>query len=137
MIYGSISLLSVLDVPNWPSTVPDVDNFPARFETVIPIIHFGFLMSTIIFLVFSGVFIVFTYGTLKKIDWVWTTGIIISTIFLAIFSLMLASFIVNVLMFKDDFSITGLVSTILVFLIDLGIIYYLTRPKTKLYFEKK
>lgn len=135
--YGVYSLSTVLDVPNWTSEAPDVGDFQEKFEKVIPIIHFGFLMSTIVFLVFSSVFIIIAYGTFKKDEWVWTTGLIISTIFITIFSLMLASFMVNVIMFKDDFSILGLVSGIIIFLTDLGIIFYLTRPVTKLYFEEK
>ena len=63
--------------------------------------------------------------------------LILSTIFLVIFALMLASFIINVLIFKDEFSIIGLVSVIITFLADLGVVFYLTRPGTKTYFEKE
>lgn len=135
LFYGIVTLSTVIDVPEWIAEAPDVGGFQEKFEKIVPIIHFGFLMSTIIFLVFSSVFIIFAYGTYKKDQWVWTTGLIISTIFFAIFSLMLAGFMVNVMMFKDDFSISGLVAIILLFLTDLGIIFYLTRPATKLYFE--
>ena len=135
LFYGVYSLSTVIDVPEWSAEAPDVGNFQNSFEKIIPIIHFGFLMSTVIFLVFSSVFVIFAYGTYRKEQWVWTTGLIISTIFLAIFSLMLASFMVNVMMFKDDFSISGLVSITILFLTDLGVIFYLTRPGAKLYFE--
>jgi hypothetical protein len=60
--------------------------------------------------------------------------LILSTIFLAIFSLMLASFIINVLVYFSRFSVFGLITTILTFIVDLGIIFFLTRPKNKLYF---
>jgi len=135
IFYGIYSLSVVIDVPEWVAEAPDVGDFQEKFEKIVPIIHFGFLMSTIIFFVFSSVFIIFAYGTYKKDQRVWSTGLIISTIFIVIFSLMLAGFIVNVMMFKDDFSISGLVSVIILFLTDLSIIFYLTRPGTKLYFE--
>jgi hypothetical protein len=93
-------------------------------------------MSTIAWFVFSAIFIIFAYGTFKKESWVWTTGIIICTIFLAIFALMLATFIVNSLMFRDIFSLLGLITVILAFIVDLGVIFYLTRPVTKIYFDQ-
>ena len=86
-------------------------------------------------LVFSSVFLVITYGTLKRDHWVWSTGLILSTIFLAVFGLMLTAFIINALVFFDQFSVTGLITTIITFMIDLGIVFFLTRPKTKEYFE--
>jgi hypothetical protein len=80
---------------------------------------------------------IFLYGTYRGDSWVWTTGIIISTIFLAVFGLMLASFMINAVIFRSEFSVAGLVTVVLSLLIDLGIIFYLTRPKTKLFFEIK
>jgi len=93
-------------------------------------------MSAIAWFVFSGIFIIFAYGTLKKESWVWTTGIIITTIYLAIFALMIASFMVNALIYLNQFSVLGLVTVVLALLIDLGIIFYLTRPATKIYFDQ-
>jgi len=133
MIWGGYSFKIVLDVPTWLDVLPQ--DLKTEFELLTPILHFGYLLSTIIWLVFSVVFIIFSYGTFKKDHRVWTSGLIVSTIFIAIFALMLASFIVNVIMFKDDFSIWGLVTSIMVFFTDLGIIFFLTRPVTKLYFE--
>jgi hypothetical protein len=51
---------------------------------------------------------------------------------------MLASFIINTVVFLESaptFSVWGLITTIINFIIDLGIIFFLTRPKTKLYFQ--
>jgi hypothetical protein len=124
-LWGAYSFWIVLQIPGWANEIP----------TLAPILHFGYLMSTIVWIVFAGIFIIFSYGTLKKDHWVWTTGLIISTIFLAIFALMLASFMVNALIFMDTFSIMGLVSVILSFLTNLGIVFYLTRPSIKTYFE--
>lgn len=135
LFYGIISLCIVVDVHNWVSQAPE--SFQPDYQTVIPLVHLGFLISTIIFLVFSVVFFIFAYGVFKNDQWVWTAGLIISTIFIFIFSLMLAGFMINVLLFKDNFSIYGLLSVIIVFLIDLGIIFYITRPATKIYFEMK
>jgi len=132
LYWAGWSLATVLDVPSWTQEV--TEDIQSAFAQIVPILHFGFLLSTIVFFVFSAVFIIFSYGTFKKELWVWTTGLIISTIFLAVFALMLASFIVNVMIFRDYFSIVGLVTVIMSLLIDLGVIFFLTRPKTRLYF---
>jgi uncharacterized protein YacL len=88
-----------------------------------------------VWFVFSALFVIFAYATFREKIWAWTTGIIISTIFLAVFGLMLASFMVNAVTFFDWFSINGLVSVVLSFVADLGIIFFLTRPATKKYFN--
>lgn len=124
VMWGGFSLVIVLQIPSWHELGP-----------LLPQLHFGYLISAIVWFVFSSLFILFAYGTLRGDSWVWTTGIIISTIFLAIFGLMLAAFMVNAVMFLDWFSVAGLVTVVLSFLTDLGIIFYLTRPATKLYFE--
>jgi hypothetical protein len=79
--------------------------------------------------------LIFSYGTLKKESWVWTTGLIITTIFLAIFGFMLAAFMVNAVLYLSWFSVAGLITVVLSFIIDIGIVFFLTRPNTKLYFE--
>ena len=124
VLLGVYSLIYLIDVPNWG--VPDA---------LKPILHFGYLMSTIIWFVFSSVFLVIAYGTFRKDHWVWSTGLIISTIFLAVFALMLAAFIINALTFFDQFSVLGLVTIVISFITDLGVVFYLTRSNTKQYFE--
>jgi VIT1/CCC1 family predicted Fe2+/Mn2+ transporter len=128
LVWGGYSLGVLINMPNW--TYP---NAP-YVEEILPQIHFGYTMSAIVWLVFSSIFVIIAYATLKPDKWVWTTSLIISTIFLAIFGLMLASFIINVLTYFSEFSVLGLVTTIITFIIDLGIIFFLTRPKNKLYF---
>ena len=130
ILYGTYSLTILLDIPNWTA----ID----QYTTLTSVLNFGYTMSTIVWFVFSSIFIVIAYGVLRADTWVWTTSLIISTIFLAIFSLMLASFIINTLLFLDtapNFSVIGLISTIITFIVDLGIIFFLTRPRTKLYFH--
>lgn len=122
--WGIFSLIIVIQIPSWQEIRP-----------VIPQLHFGYLISTIVWFVFSSLFVVFSYATFRRDSWAWTTGIIISTIFLAIFGLMLAAFMINAIMFLDWFSIAGLITVVLSFIIDLGIIFYLTRAPIKLYFE--
>jgi hypothetical protein len=122
--WGVYSLIIVLQIPEWYEIQP-----------IMSQLHFGYLISTIVWFVFSSLFIVFAYATFRRDSWAWTTGIIISTIFLVIFSMMLAVFMINAVMFLDWFSVAGLVSVVISFLIDLGIIFYLTRPASKLYFE--
>jgi len=104
-------------------------------KPLIPQLYFGYMISTIVWFVFSSLFIIIAYGTFKKHKWVWTTSIIISTIFLVVFGLMLAAFMVNAVMFQDWFSIYGLISVVLSILIDLGIIFLLTRPIIKKFFD--
>ena len=117
----------ILQVPSWEASLGTY---------VVSVINFGYLMASIAWFVFSAIFIIFAYGTFKKETWVWTTGIIISTIFLAIFALMIASFMVNAILYLNVFSVLGLVTVVLALIIDLGIIFYLTRPKTKIYFDQ-
>lgn len=127
VIWGVYSLVLLIQIPSWRS-----DTVVAP---LVPILLFGYLISTIVWLVFSALFVIFAYATFRKESWAWTTGIIFSTIFLAIFGIMLASFIVNALMFFDWFTRFGLITVVLSFIGDLGIIFYLTRPVTKRYFE--
>ena len=83
VIWGMYSLDLVLKIPSWP---------PTDLSTLYPLLFFGYLLSMIVWFVFACLFLVFSYGTLKGKSWVWTSGIIISTIFILVFGLMLASF---------------------------------------------
>lgn len=122
-VYSLYWLVVILQTPSSPS------------DPTLPILHFGYLLSTIVWFVFSALFVIFAYAIFRKESWAWTTGIIISTIFLAVFGLMLASFMVNAIMFFDWFSVNGLVTVVLSFVADLGVIFFLTRPATKQYLE--
>lgn len=135
LIWGINAFITLIDIPNWTTTVPS--SFQEQFDKIVPILYLGYLTSTSIALVFSFVFVIVGYGIYKKDNWVWSTGLIFSTIFLTIFGFLLASFMINVVIFKDEFSIIGLVIVIIAFLTDLGIIFLHTRPATKLYFEDK
>ena len=124
--WASYSVEFVLDIPGWE---------PTRLSSVYPMLYVGNLISMTTWLVFALVFFVFSYGTFKGKNWVWTAGIMISTIFIVIFGLMLASFMVTVILFRGFFTIAGLNSVIISFLVDLGVIYCLTRPIVKVYFK--
>ena len=126
VIWGGYSLKIVLDIPTWVELK----------EILLSILYFGYTMSAIVWFVFSSLFLIFAYGTFRRESWVWTTGLIITTIFLAVFGLMLASFMVTAIVYPNIFSVGGLITTVLSFLIDLGIVFYLTRPVVKIYFEK-
>lgn len=125
ILWALYSLIVVANVQNWKD-IP---------TGLIPQIHFGYLVSTIVWFVFSSLFTIFAYATFRRDRWAWTTGLIISTIFLVIFGIMITGFMVNAILFLDWFSVWGLVTVALSFLADLGIVFYLTRPSTKLYFE--
>ena len=127
IIWGMYSLDLVLKIPSWP---------PTDLSTLYPLLFFGYLLSMIVWFVFACLFVVFSYGTLKSKGWVWTSGIIISTIFILVFGLMLASFMATAILFLDYFSVAGLVSVVITLLIDLGIVYFLTRPDVEKYFAK-
>lgn len=126
VVWGAYSLTIVLSIPSWVELG----------DLLLSVLYFGYTMSTIVWFVFSSLFLIFAYGTLRKDSWVWTTSIILSTIFLAVFGLMLASFMVTAIVYPNIFSVGGLITTVLSFLIDLGIVFYLTRPVVKIYFEK-
>ena len=125
VLWGVYSLIIVIQIPQW-----------SELGALLPPLHFGYLISTIVWFVFSSLFIIFSYATFRADGWAWTTGIIISTIFLIVFGLMLGAFMVNAYLFLDWFSVTGLITVVLSFITDIGIVIYLTRPITKLYFAK-
>ena len=125
VIWGIFSLDILVDVGKWK-----------ELGTLIPIMFFGFLISTISWFVFSSIFVILAYASYKQDSWAWSTGMILSTIFLAIFGLMLAAFMVTAILFLDFFSVAGLVTVVISFITDMGIIFYLTRPKIKLYLLK-
>jgi len=123
--WGGFSLIFVSLVPNWP---------PSKLFVIDPMFYFGAFLSTITWFFFSCVLFVFSYGTLKKKRWAWRGGIIVSTIFVILLGLMLAAFIVTAIMFPNLFSVAGLSGVMLALLIDLGIIFCITRPSVKLHF---
>jgi len=125
-IWGGYSLILVLKIPSWEGELGIVLTAP---------LHFGYLTSTIVWFVFSAVFVIFAYGTLRGDSWVWSTGLIITTIFLVVLGLMLVSLMVNSILFLDFFSVSGLITSVLAFMADIAIVYYLTRPAAKIYFE--
>jgi hypothetical protein len=124
--WGGYSLLVLVQIPGWQG--PGANFF-------IPLLFFGYLTATIVWFSFSAVFVIFAYGSLRGDSWIWSTGLIITTIFLVVLGIMMGSLMVNSILFLDVFSVTGLVTTILAFIADLAIVYYLTRPAAKIYFE--
>jgi hypothetical protein len=123
-----------LDIPTWEGQLEKAIGENST-RTIIAILYFGYLTSTILWIVFSFLFVIFAYGTILGRHWVWSTGIIITSIFLVVFSLMVASFMITTWIFPTRFSIEGLITVVLSMLIDIGLIFYLTRPGMKLYFE--
>ena len=136
-IWGVNAFITLIDIPNWPAEFVEYPLVQEQFDKIVPILNLGYLTSACIGLVFSFVFVIIAYGIYKKDNWVWSTGLIFSTIFLTIFGFLLASFMINAVIFKDEFSIIGLIIVIIAFLTDLGVIFFHTRPATKLYFEEK
>ncbi len=125
ILWAVYSYNFVIKIPQWE-----------ELRSLIPPLHFGYLLATIVWFIFSSLFILFAYGTLRGDSWAWTTGVIISTVFIAIFAFMLAALMINAILFFDIFSVSGLVTVVLSFLTNLGIVYILTRPAVKVYFNK-
>jgi hypothetical protein len=125
IFWGYYSYTYVVRIPQWND-----------LGTLIPPLHFGYLLSTIVWFIFSSLFILFAYGTFKRDSWAWTTGIIISTVFIIIFAFMLAALMINAILFFDIFSVYGLITVVLSFLANIGISFLLTRPNAKIYFNK-
>jgi len=123
VLWGAFSLNILVRIQNW-----------TELGTLQSQLFFGYLISTIVWFVFSSLFIIFAYATYRGDTWSWTTGLIISTLFIVIFGFMLAAFMVTSLLFFDWFSVNGLISVVLSFLTDLGIVFILSRPKTKIYY---
>jgi hypothetical protein len=111
-----------LGLPNWATSM----------------IFFMTFTETTTLLVFGSIFLVFSYETYKVKSWAWNAGLIISTIFLVIFSFLLASLMITTLIFPyNEFTVPALIEIMVIFLVDLGIIFLLTRPAIKIYFEKQ
>ena len=98
-------------------------------------LFFGMVFIATAFLIFGSIFVIFSIETYKAKAWAWNAGIIISTIFIVIFSFMLASIMLTALEFRDNFTIQTLEASIISFLIDLGIIFLITRPSIKAYLK--
>jgi len=124
LVWGVYSLYDLIQIPSW-----------INLDQLLPPFHFGYMLSTMTWLVFSVLFMVFAIETFRVKTWIWSVGVIITTIFLIVFGLMLIALMVNAIMFLDIFSIVGLITVILCFFADLGITFYLTRPGMKAYFE--
>lgn len=99
----------------------------------LPMLFFATFFLTIVMFVFGSIFLIFAYETFKIKKWVWNAGIIISTIFIVIFSFMLAALMITALIFMDSFSILTLITVMIAFLVDLGIVFSITRPSVKEY----
>jgi hypothetical protein len=98
-------------------------------------LFFWSFMATITLLVFGGIFVLFSYETYRLRTWVWNAGVIISTIFIVIFSFLLASLMITALLFKNEFAVQTLITIMLTFLVDLGIVFLITRPSIKAIFH--
>jgi hypothetical protein len=122
-IWSYFSLDLLLKILLWPSSSPDAGLYSFLFFTNS--------ISFVSWFVFAITFIIFAYGTYHAKKWVWTTGLIISSLYLAIFALMTGSFMVTAILYMDYFSVVGLITVVISLLLDLGIIYCLTRLKIK------
>ena len=135
LVWGIFSLEYVVQLPGGHDPISSWEQ--TGLSELYPMLHFGTLLSTITWFVFASLFAFFSYGTFKRRKSVWTSGIILSTIFIAILGLMLASLMITLLIFLERFLVIGLVTVIIAFLVDIALIFCLTRPASKVYFEEK
>jgi len=128
---GLLSLNTTIDV------FSDYENYRIHEDWAISMIFFMTFTETTTLLVFGSIFLIFSYETYKVKSWVWNAGLIISTIFLVIFSFLLASLMITTWIFLNEVTVSALINIMITFLVDLGIIFLLTRPNIKIYFEKQ
>ncbi|MBN2065763.1 MAG: hypothetical protein JW771_03025 [Candidatus Thermoplasmatota archaeon] len=124
---GIFSIEILLDMSNWYSKVP---------VSLIYILHFWYLVSAIASIVLASSFFVLLYATIKRYHWARNAGIVLSTLYLIVFGMLLAALMVNSVIFHDEFSIASLVTIIVAFFLDFGIVFLLTRPAVRLYFQQ-
>lgn len=103
---------------------------PPKWEAML---FFQMFFITTSLLIFGGIFLIFSYETFKVKSWAWNAGIIISTIFIVIFSFMLASTTLTTLIYQNEFAILTLISVMISLFVDLGIVFLITRPSIKVY----
>ena len=113
----------------------DLTQYPL-FGEWYPFLFFGILLVAIIVLVFGVIFSIFAFETLIVKKWIWNAGIIISTIFMVIFSFMLAAIMITAYFFTDQVIENLLITVILLFLVNLGILFLVTRPDLKRFLQK-
>jgi len=135
LTWGLFSLAFIVQIPGGPDPIQGWEETDA--SSLYPLLYFGTLLSAITWFVFALVFAFFAYGAVKGKKSVWTSGIILSTIFIVILGLMLASLMATILIFLNYFSVLGLITVIIAFLINLSLVFCLTRSATKVYFEEK
>ena len=91
--WGWYSLDYALLIISWPHTEPEYELFSFLF--------FSNILYFVSWWVFAVLFILFAFGTYTFRKWIWTTGVIVNSIFIVIFALMLASFMTTAIFFMD------------------------------------
>lgn len=103
-----------------------------------PILFWGTSFLTITMFVFGSIFLIFAYETFAGKSWAWSAGIIISTIFIVIFSFMMGTLMFTAIIYRgvqDQVLVPMLVLVMVAFLVDLGIVFLITRPNIKEYLK--
>jgi hypothetical protein len=144
ILYGLIGLWIVLaiifySIGYWSlQTLIYIWSPESGYTAWYPLLFWGSLFVTTSMGVFGSIFLIFAYETYAGKSWAWAAGIIISTIFIVIFSFMMASLMITALIFsgvEDQTLIPMLILVMIAFLVDLGIIFLTTRPNIKEYLK--
>ena len=104
---------------------------------IISSLYWFYLIGTLIWIGNAGLSSILAYGLFKRLNWAYTTALIFTTLVIAALTIMLIGFMVGLVKFQDMFSIIGIVTNIIALLIDLIIVFLITRPSMKLFFAKQ
>lgn len=124
--WGSFALDLLIKIPGWEDTLG---------TDLTSIFYWVFFIGALIWFGASGLILYLLYGIMKKKSWGLTVTIILSTLMIISFGIMLTGFIAVLLLFQNLFSTVGLITVNIAILVDLALIFFLTRPSTKRYFE--
>jgi len=103
---------------------------------MVSILFWIFFIANLLWIGSITAYILLIYGIFKQEKWGWNASMIISSIIIVIFTIMLIGFIVSVILFQAQFTVVGIVTVIIAFFADLGILYFLTRSTTRKIYKK-
>ena len=128
LIWSAYAYSIFIQVPSWVAT--ENINF-------VSFSYWIYLIGTVVWFGFAVFFMVLLYGMFKKLGWAWTTSLILTTLKMVIYSIMVITFMIVLVKYQSIFSVVGVITSTFALLIDICIVFLLTRPITKQYFNAK
>jgi hypothetical protein len=108
-------------------------------DEIVDFIAFNYFVFLFGFLIWAGItilLIILLYGLIRNYRWAWTTSLIIATLGLVLFPIILIAIMTTLLKYQSAFSSLGIITITIALLLDICVVYILTRPVLKQYFEK-